>query len=128
MVTQSILKPIELRIVREVGKEDVFFWQSERRSKLLILSGLEEEEFYVSGNPIPESLSPWVEILILEQNTEGKKSFDMSLKWQGLKSEEVEILNDLKNRFRLSVNGMTNVTMDLTSLFNSNEWVITLST
>jgi hypothetical protein len=124
---QKNLQSIELRVLMDNNQEEAHFWQAGQKHKTLIVSGLEEQVIYISDNPIPESLSSWVQMVITEGNLNDRKSFDLSIKWYGLKSNEVEIMNDIKQRFETAVYTKTSLAIELSSFFNPTEWTLTPS-
>ena len=82
---------IEVRIEAS-GKSvtDAYFWQNGRRSQSLYLYG-HEDEYFIGGNPIPESIFAWVRLMI--QRKEGEKN---KIEWEvGYKSNVVD--NDLRD-------------------------------
>ena len=127
MTVYDISPNVELRILMDEDQVEVYFSTLNKKSKLLVMSGLEEEVFYVLGNPMPESLNPWINWQVVEKALEGEESVDLSIKWYGLKPEEVKIVEEVKYRFNLAVNSKMNLILELTSLFNPKEWTFTLS-
>ena len=83
-------KPIEVRIdVSAESVSDVYFWQNGRRSESLYLYG-PEDEYFIEGNPIPESIFAWITLMI-----QRKESGKNEIGWEvGYKSNVVD--NDLR--------------------------------
>ena len=65
---------IEVRIeASDESTREVYFWQNGRRSRSLHLRG-PEDEYFIEGNPIPESICAWVKIMIQRTEDEENKS------------------------------------------------------
>ena len=120
------IQQIDLVIQASQSQQDMYFLSNSRKYKTIRLSGKEEEEYYVLDNPVPETLSPWVELSVLDNRTEEKTSLDISSKSYGLKPSEAEALMQFINRIRKSLKMGSSISMSLNSVLDLSEWVIHL--
>ncbi|MEW6085688.1 MAG: hypothetical protein AB1607_13940 [Chloroflexota bacterium] len=114
----------ELILQVEQGRHDMYFIYENRKCKKITLDGYEEEVFYVSDDPNPETLGAWIEFSILDNMVETEGAFEISCKWNGLTRKEEEGVVLLINQTRSALKAGTSLTINLNSIFSLSEWAI----
>ena len=125
MMAKQGTQSVKLIVDINDGK-NAFFWRSGKKYRELYLSSPEEYEYYVLDNPIPESISGWIKLKIIEHNIDNQSSFEISYRGNGLSSKIVETLEKLKQWAHRELNSGTKKQLDLTPMLDSIGWIITL--
>ncbi|HLO32036.1 MAG TPA: hypothetical protein VK249_22995 [Anaerolineales bacterium] len=110
----------------EQGQQDMYFLSDDRKYKKIHLSGTEEYGYHVLDDPISDTLSPWVQLSVLENTIEGKKSFAISSGWYGLTPEEEKAITKAIRQVHRALSTGASLSVNLNSIFNLSDWVPTL--
>lgn len=120
------LQTSDLILRIEQDPQNMYFLQNNHKFRKATLNSYEQEEFFVSDDPIPESLSSWIELSIQEDVIQKKKIFDISYKSNGLTADEKAAIENLINQVRLALKTGMSVSLHLSSFLNLSEWAINL--
>lgn len=107
----------------EQAERDMYFLKGDLKYKKLYLWGRDEQEYHIKNDPISETLSPWIELLVINQKPEGKTLLDLSFKWYGLKPADENAVRDMIHQVRLALNAGTGLSVNLNRLLDFSDWI-----
>ena len=114
---------IEVRIdvSNEAGTE-AYFWQAGRRSESLSLYG-PEDEYYIGGNPIPESICAWVTFTIQRNETGKNKTVWEVVYSSNIKDDALEdALEGVKRKIETAIEKGAQARIVLDDDLKLSEW------
>jgi hypothetical protein len=126
MTISNNTESVQLIVEAKQNGMAVFFVRTGQKYHELNLWSRDEEEYYVLDHPIPETLSAWAKLNIVEQIIDDQKTFDISYKGYGLTPRMKKILDELTQEIRDVINKQTDAQIDLDPTLNSIGWVVTL--
>lgn len=122
MKSKDVLR-IDVILLVEQDQQNMYFLSNNRKYKKIRLSGMEEYEYHVLGDPISDTLSPWVQLSVLENLIEGKKTFALSSKWYGLTPEEEKSITKMIRLVQRALDTGSALSVNLDSIFKLSDWV-----
>ena len=126
MAAEQDAQSVKLIVDINEGGKDAFFLRAGEMYKELYLSDPEVEEYYISDDPIPESISGWIKLKIIKHNIDNQNFLELSYRGNGLSPKIVETLEKLKQWAHRELNSGTKNQLDLTPMLNSIGWIIAL--
>jgi hypothetical protein len=116
-------KPVQARIDTVANTvTDVYFWQNGQRSWSLYLYG-PEEEYFIGENPIPESISAWVRLMIQRIETEKNKSgWEVVYKTNVVDNDLQAALERVKRKIETAIKKGVQRRIDLEEDLDLSDW------
>lgn len=106
----------QVRLIFNNLQNDLYYLHQKKRYMVLFLFGKEEDEYFVLDNPISETLSPWISIVI------NGNDLDIEIKSYGLNALDFQRLNTLRQETGLALKSKSNFDIDVCELFSPEKW------